>query len=396
MKRMTDTNIEAFLDAFRKSLSAETFRKVTLGNYKGSVPQLQKIFVRLTETRKGVRMMIQYRFESRETAKNFSIDEGIAEIAAQLNGGFRSGHLFTTTNDVQLEIGKKRSRIIKAKPTLASVPDLSHDRKKFGLVDPNAVFLKVLGITTDRGEIKAKQADKWKQINKFVEILSGIFDRSPISGHKRLRIVDMGSGKGYLTFAAYDHFANNLGMEVSMTGIDTKQEMVEFCRGVATAVGFDGLNFISGSIAEHTIDEADIVIALHACDTATDDALYKGIAANAAIIVAAPCCHKEIRRQIQPPAMLKGILKHGILLERTAETLTDGIRSLLLERSGYSTKIFEFIATEHTPKNNMIAAVRNLKNARSAILFDEQIAAVKDEFGITEQRLEALLDEQTT
>lgn len=387
---MTDVNIEKFLNACRQSLSAENFIKLTLGNYKGSEPQLQKIFARLAETKKGIRMMMQYRYATRETARNFEPLEAIAEVAALLDGGFRSAHLFTTESDVQLTIGKRNSRIITAAPTIFAKPELTHDRTKTTIVDPNAVYLKAIGIVTDKGEIKAKQADKWKQINKFVEILDGIFRNSPLKDAERLSIVDMGSGKGYLTFAGYDHFANTLGLQVSMTGVDTKGEIVELCNGIADAAGFEGLRFVHGTISKFDVGDPDIVIALHACDTATDDALYKGIAANAAVIIAAPCCHKEIRPQIKPPEMLRDVLKHGTLLERTAETLTDGIRSLLLERSGYSTKVFEFVPSEHTPKNNMIAATRNLqkRNTKDA---DEQLTAIKEAFGISSQRLESLL-----
>jgi hypothetical protein len=158
----------------------------------------------------------------------------------------------------------------------------------------------------------------------------------------------MGSGKGYLTFAAYDYFSNVRGLEVVMTGVEAKPELVELCNQVAVSGGFEGLNFVGGSIEDFDVREVGILIALHACDTATDDALFKGIAANAAIIVAAPCCHKEIRRQIKPPGVLHDILKHGTMLEREAETVTDGLRAMLLERSGYSTRIFEFVPTEHT------------------------------------------------
>ena len=174
-----------------------------------------------------------------------------------------------------------------------------------------------------------------------------------------------------------------------MVGVDTKSDTVRFCNEVAKAGGFDGLSFEEGSIMDLDAGEVDILIALHACDTATDDALYKGIVGNAALILAAPCCHRELKKQIKPPKELKGILKHAVMLERTAEMLTDGIRALILEENGYSTKLFEFVPTEHTPKNNMIAAVKTTSERSRETSLDELI----ETYNIEEQRLLKLLRE---
>lgn len=383
-------NIEKFIEELKKSLSAETFVKLTLGNYKGAEEHLQKLFVRLLDTKKGTRLYFQYRYDTRDTVKNYDFDKGVSILQKQLDSGFRSGHLFTTDNDFHLDIGKKSSRLNVGKPTFKAKPQKSHDREKQYLIDPNAFYLKALGVTTESGEIRAQQQDKWKQINKFVEILGGLFDKSSLKDKTSLNIVDMGSGKGYLTFAAFDYFTTSRGLDVRMTGVDTKREIVELSNQIAKAGGFDGLNFVYGTIVDYDVGDMDILIALHACDTATDDALYKGIAARAAIIVAAPCCHKEIRPQIKPPEMFENILKHGIMLERTAETITDGLRSLLLERSGYSTKLFEFVSTEHTPKNNMIVATRNVKSLNAKEI-QQQIEGVKGLYGIDKQHLENLL-----
>jgi hypothetical protein len=175
-----------------------------------------------------------------------------------------------------------------------------------------------------------------------------------------------------------------------VTGIDTKKELVGLCNDIAQAAEFENLKFVTGWIGDFDVKDVDILIALHACNTATDDAIFKGIKAEADLIVVAPCCHQEIRPQITPPEMLKNILKHGIMLEREAESITDGLRALLLEKSGYQTKLFEFIATEHTPKNNMIVGTKQKKRADAA-KFDEQVRAIKDFYGIKKQRLENLL-----
>lgn len=384
-------NIDKFIEALAASLTNNTFVKLTLGNYKGTEEHLQKILVRLVSTKKGTRLFFLYRSETRDTAKNFDIDTGVALISEALDSGFKSGHLFTTENDFQLDIGKKtKSRFNIGKPTFPTVPTHEHNKEKTAQIDSESSFLKALGITDDNGRIRDKQQDKWRQINKFVEILASLVDKSELKDATKLRIVDMGCGKGYLTFAAFDYFKNTRNIDVRMTGVDAKCDLVDLCNGIATACQFDGLNFVVGSIADHEIGYVDILIALHACNTATDEALFKGISAKAGLIVAAPCCHQEIRPQIKPPAMFQDILKHGVMLERTAETITDGLRSLLLERSGYATKLFEFVPVEHTPKNNMLVGTR-LNRPNDPEQFDRQIAEIKTLYGLEHQRLETLL-----
>ena len=381
---------EQFIDAFAASLSAETFVKMTLGNYKGDVEHLQKILVRPVETKRGTFVAFQSRYESRETVKNHSIGESPDTVRSHLRSGFRNAHLFTTANDFQLDIGKRSTRLRVGRATFTEVPGRMHDRAKNHLVDPGRYYLKALGITNDRGEVKAEQQDKWRQINKFVETFAQLIERSALVDRRKLKIVDMGAGKGYLTFAAYDHLTVTRGLEIDMTGVDLKPETIDLCNDVAAACGFDGLKFVVGAIADFDPTGADILVALHACDTATDDALYKGIQAGSQIIVAAPCCHKEVRKQIKPPAGMKTFLKHGTLLETTAEVVTDGLRSLLLERSGYNTKVFEFVSPEHTPKNNMIAAVKAARPVDRDRL-NAEIVAVKSLYSIERQRLEHLL-----
>lgn len=385
-------NADKFLEVLGESLEKQTFVKLTLGNYKGPDEQLQKMLIRLVTTKKGTRLYFLYRGATRDTAKNYDLDTGIALIGDALDNGFRSAHLFTTEHDYQLELGKKgKSRLNVGKPTFSAAPAATHDREKKELVDANSFYLRTLGITDDNGRVRDREQHKWKQINKFVEVLAILVDKSELKDCKQLTVVDMGSGKGYLTFAAYDYFRNTRNVDVRFTGVDTKRELVDLGNGVAAAAGFDGLNFVVGSIADHEVGNVDILIALHACNTATDDAIFKGITAKAGLIVAAPCCHQEIRPQIKAPAMLHDILKHGVMLERTAETLTDGLRALLLEKSGYSTKLFEFVALEHTPKNNMLVGTR-LKKRAATEQFEKQIAEIKSFYGIEKQHLETLLN----
>jgi len=392
---MSIENIEKFIGEFARSLREETFVKMTLGNYKGADAHLQKLLLRLIETRKGARLFFLYRQDTRDTAKNFDFTEGVRIVRELLGKDFFSGHLFTTENDFQLDVGKKgKSRLNVAKPTFKTKPALEHNREKQIQINPNSFYLKALGITTDHGEIRDKQQDKWRQINKFVETLGNLFDKSGLKDNQKLNIVDMGSGKGYLTFATYDYFVNICSLDAKVTGVDTKSELVGLCNDIAKASEFEDLQFVHGWIGDYELKDVDILIALHACNTATDDAIFKGIEASADLIVVAPCCHQEIRPQITPPEMFKNILKHGIMLEREAESITDGLRALLLEKSGYSTRIFEFISTEHTPKNNMIVGTRTaekLDAEEDAEKLEVQIKSIKDFYGIKEQKLESLL-----
>ncbi len=387
--------VEKFIGEFNDSLSKDSFVKLTLGNYKGADAHLQKILVRLVETRKGKRLFFLFRYDMRDTAKNFDFAEGAAKLREFLGTDFFSGHLFTTENDFQIDIGKKgKSRLNAGKPTFKTKPPLEHDREKQIQISPNAFYLKALGITTDRGEIRDKQHDKWKQINKFVETLGNLFDKSPLADRKELNIVDMGAGKGYLTFATYDYFKNIRGLDVKVTGVDTKEELVGLCNDIAKSSEFENLRFVHGYIGDYKLENTDILIALHACNTATDDAIFQGMKANADLIVVAPCCHQELRPQMKAPEFLSGIFRHGVMLEREAESITDGLRSLFLEKSGYSTKLFEFIATEHTPKNNMLVGTKQ-EGKTGAEKIGEQINSIKEFYGIKEQRLETLLAKQS-
>ena len=391
---MSHENIKNFVAKFAESLEKETFVKLTLGNYKGSDAHLQKILIRLIEIKKGVRLFFLYRYDTRDTAKNYDFSEGVKMIENLLGEEFFAAHLFTTENDFQLDIGKKNARLNVGKPSFKAKPQTAHNREKQVLINPKSFYLHALGITNEKGEIRDKQQDKWRQINKFVEIVSKLFDESALKNRQEISIVDMGSGKGYLTFAIYDYFNNARKITAKVIGIDTRDELVSLCNDIARSADFQNLRFEKNFIRNFELENADILIALHACNTATDEAIFKGIRANSNLIICAPCCHQEIRPQISPPEMLKNVLKHGSLLEREAETLTDGLRSLLLEKEGYSTKVFEFISTEHTPKNNMIVGVKKEK-AIDAEKIKHQIAEIKNFYGIKEQQLEKLLDAQS-
>jgi len=303
-------------------------------------------------------------------------------------------NLFTTTADWSGEqTGENTIRLNQKPPTFKNKPTRSHDKNKNHLIQKTD-YLKLLGVLNTQGNIKKDKGDKFKQINKFVEIIDSLLkDVNTLLEKKSIRVVDMGSGKGYLTFALYDYLVNTLKLKSEITGVEVRPDLIAQCNAFAKEVGFENLNFEEGFINTYDLEKTDILIALHACDTATDDAIAKGIAAGAQLIVCAPCCHKQIRREIKTSTQLQSVLTHGILKERQAEIITDTIRALLLEQQGYKTKVFEFISTEHTGKNLMIVGERHDRKVDQDF-YRKEIEKLKSLFGIEEHYLESMLSEE--
>jgi len=277
--------------------------------------------------------------------------------------------------------------------TIKELPTLVHDKQKNRKIEATGKsYLHELRITDAQGNVYKKTQDKFKQINHYIEILSSLLKALPNS--EKLNIVDMGSGKGYLTFALYDYLTNTLQKPTSITGIEFREDLVKLCNQIASKSGFEDLQFEQGTIDSYNTEaQLNVLIALHACDTATDDAIYKGIANQADLIVVAPCCHKQIRREIEKGAgneNLDFLLRHGTFLERQAEMVTDGIRTLVLEHFGYSTKVLEFISDAHTPKNVLIIATKK-EGAEKSPKALEEIRKAKETFGIGQHHLEGLL-----
>jgi SAM-dependent methyltransferase len=251
----------------------------------------------------------------------------------------------------------------------------------------NETFLKYLGVLDSAGKPRTQMSDKYRQIHHFVELLAPALRCLPNS--KKLRVVDMGSGKGYLTFAIYA-FLKQQGFKVEVAGIERRRALVDLCNGVAGQCDFGDLRFEVGEISSARLDGVDMVVALHACDTATDDALYRAITADAQLIFVAPCCHRELRPQLAAPPALAPLFMHGIQTDRMAESITDALRCMYLDASGYVTRIQEFIALEHTAKNLLIIAAKNPKPVDRDLLF-RKAAAFQEQFGVRRQRLGDLL-----
>jgi hypothetical protein len=297
----------------------------------------------------------------------------------------------TATVDLR-RVGRPRLdvRVVSTPPAEAS-----HDRPKERAVDSTRRWLQVLGVTTAEGRVCRGMEAKFRQIHRFVELLdpllvaAGLKRETPASAGEMepLRLVDMGCGKGYLTFAAHEHLGRESGRPVRTRGVEVRPDLVEAGNRHVRECGMEGLEFVAGAIAEQAVGPADVLVALHACDTATDDALAAGIAAGARLLVVAPCCHREVRPQLRPPPVLEPVLRHGILRERQAEFVTDALRSLLLETAGYEPRVFEFISPEHTAKNLMIAAVRRPGGVEHRDRAIRRVRALATGYGVRHQRL---------
>jgi SAM-dependent methyltransferase len=380
------------LEALRTSLGDGSFVGVALGKYRGPAGGARRVSVRRVVLQGAERLSFRFRYDTRDDTQNLELAEAYVRLEELAGADYRSVVLRTTGGDLHLELNRRReARLRREKAATTEAPDPRHDRVRHRLLGPEAVrYLAPLGVMTESGQVRERMAHKYRQIEKFTEILQSVISASPAGGP--LRVYDMGAGKGYLTFAAYDWLHHARGYDVTLTAVEARPELVAEGNALAHRIGMGGLRFVVGSIADTPVESADLLIALHACDTATDDALFQGIAAGCAVILCAPCCHKEIRAQLQAPAGLERALRHGILQERQAEIVTDSLRALLLERSGYAAKVFEFISTEHTSKNLMIAATkREAPPDRAAV--ERTVEALKATYGIREQRLERLLAE---
>ena len=390
-----------FISTVQESLGDQTFVKLSLGNYKGEEEALKQILIRRVTIKRDDKLAFTFRYKTRDVVKNYLAPEGLTLISSYLNTGFKIATLFSTQKDLILEElnnGKVVLRESTASSTVA--PSSSHDKAKNRLIKPESkTYLQELKITDSAGNVFKNAQDKYRQINHYIEILSALIKELPEGAIKK--VADMGSGKGYLTFALYDYLHSVLNLQSEVVGVEYRQDMVDLCNEVARASHFDQLNFVQGSIQDYNADDVNLLIALHACDTATDDAIYKGIKANAALIVVAPCCHKQIRRAIEKNKVKNDVTfltKYGIFLERQAEMVTDGIRALILEYFGYKTKVFEFISDAHTPKNVLVVGVKRAENLKPETESERQAAVlqkIKDSkayFGIDYHHLERLLE----
>lgn len=347
-------------------LNQDTFvRAVFSRGQKGSSLPWLKILVRPVEIKGNLHLQFSYFDEKKDITKNYSFDEASAKVDELLALPFRNIFIENTTGSLQVNISKKGKALVNEAKPAASAPlaDLSHDRQKSRLLTTeNATpFLKAVGIMTKDGKIRADMQKKFKQINEFLRLLGETDSFNNFEG-KPVHIVDFGCGNAYLTFAIYYYLHDILNLDAYVVGVDIKADLIERHREKAKVLGWDQLKFHAGKISDFQSDvRPDVVLALHACDTATDDALAQGIQWNSKLIVCAPCCQHELQEQmsnIPMPTQLLSIFHQGILFERMGDILTDTFRATILRIMGYRTDVTQFVPIEHTAKNLMIRAVK--------------------------------------
>lgn len=292
--------------------------------------------------------------------ENYGKEEMLAQILSWMESSFRQLQAEGSRGTLSVLVSKKGRVTIKEKKNQRSVktPDLEHNKKKRYLLEEGrpVPFLVDLGVMTPEGKVIHARYDKFRQINRFLEFVEDILPALP--SDREVTILDFGCGKSYLTFAMYYFLHVCKGLDIHIVGLDLKEDVIEHCNRLSKQYGYEKLEFLKGDIAGYEGQEqADMVVTLHACDTATDYALYKAIRWNAKVILSVPCCQHELNRQIYSE-ILKPVLKYGILKERIAALVTDGLRAELLEQQGYDTQILEFIDMEHTPKNLLLRAVK--------------------------------------
>ena len=378
---------QEFLKNFQQCLEKETFVKLTLSKPAQKGGSLRNIYGRPVEIKGRHLISFTLRHRTQDITKNLDPVAAIPQVEEWLGQDMLNGDLFTTEQDVSIQFSKKRkARLFRRPPSQTQRPSTQHDKQKKRLVQSEGKqYLQKLEIVGKDGNVRKSGQKKFRQINKYIEIIESVIKQSNLPDDPH--IVDMGSGKGYLTFALYDYL-RQAGRSPVITGIELRQNLVDFCNQLAREEGFADLNFLASDIHDYHPERIDMLIALHACDIATDIAIAKGIKANASVIIVAPCCHKQIRKEMDCHTPMQSILRHGIMEERQAELVTDGLRALLMEDRGYQTRVFEFISTEHTPKNLMIVGTKGKRNEKA----QDDVAAIKQTYGIRQHYLETLLN----
>ncbi len=392
-----------FADAFKICLRNGTWRRLTLSvplknSDKNTDPKTEArtVTLRPVATSDGVKVSLLSRFQTRDETQTLEPQAAVAWVGEALGKTFANADFFANDADWLLKYFPKqekwhlrRKAITPESAQDRPVVDLEHNREKNRLLSALEPWLTGLGITGEPGTVKPTMQAKWRQMNKFVETVEAL--RLPQPSDRPLRVVDMGCGKGYLTFALHAHLLSKQQGEIRTTGVELRHELVGEGNALAQQHGLAGLDFVAADIATVLGEQVDVLIALHACDTATDLAIASGIKGGAEVIIVAPCCHKQVRRSMSPPPALLPMLRHGILLERQAEMVTDAVRALLLEANGYRTKVFEFISPDHTPKNVMITAEKVVRQGKLEQERKQQAQDLLSLHGVSEHALCILL-----
>jgi SAM-dependent methyltransferase len=349
-------------------------RAVASGRRRAQRPRWRRVELRYVDLRAGRRLQVTSYDETQAHTANHEPGEAAAAVVDELLGEpFGNWHVESRTLTLQLRVTKKREAMVHVTGSGSDRldhPDEGHDRRKRRLMPEDDPVLVALGISDDQGRVKPSRQAKYRQVEEFLRDLAPIVDDAIATGRipaptteRPLRVVDLGCGNAYLTFAAHRFLAHVRGMPVRTTGVDVKAQSREHNSGIAQALGLSGeIAFVQGDIGSAELPQPpDVVLALHACDTATDDALARAVRWQAPVVLAAPCCHHDVAAQLRrspTPAPYRMLTRSGILRERFADTLTDALRATVLRMAGYRVDVIDFVDSKHTPRNTLLRAVR--------------------------------------
>lgn len=334
----------------------ELIRMIFSSKRKKSV-EYNKVSIRPVEISGQVLFQAEYTFDKKVTHENLSCQAASALALQLIKEDFKQINAFTLAEDIQILASKPEKARITTKPATKGMPSLEHNKTKNYIIADGVPcdFLIRLGVMEESGKVIQKHYSKFRQINRYLEIVEDVFPYLPTG--RVLKIIDFGCGKAYLTFALYYYLRIRKNRDVKIIGLDLKKDVIRFCRKIAEDLHYDGLEFLMGDIADYRSDQADMVVTLHACDTATDYALINAVSWNTKVILSVPCCQHELFSQIEND-LHQPMLKYGILKDRLTEYLTDGLRGLKLEAAGYEVAMIEFTSLEHTARNIMIKAIK--------------------------------------
>jgi SAM-dependent methyltransferase len=381
-------NLGNLWETLSQSVHQATFLKLIMSKPRRNQSELRRLSIRPVQIKGTVMLQFIEHFERREVAKNHPPSFGLNLAKSMFEEHFLEVNLFTVNQHLHMLSNLKGSHKLIVKPMQQEMQaNMRHDKAKKRFIDPEGLHWHKLGLTDASSKVLPSMQFKFKQIHQYIAILQPLIEPLMKGGH--LKVADMGAGKGYLTFALYEFLSSSYKGQFEVTGLEQRPELVELTSQIAKDAGFSGLRFVRGDIAGFDASGYDVLIALHACDTATDDAIATGILAGTKLIVCSPCCHKQVRNAMQAPDTMP-MLNYGILWERQAEILTDTLRALIMEKHGYKSHIQEFIDLGHTPKNLLLTGLKTDKKPDIARI-NEKIAALKNQFGIKRHHLETLL-----
>jgi len=375
-------------------LAEDSFLRLTLSDKPSETPTpWTKITARPVLVKGRRQIQFAYFSATQSVTKNYAGPELTGRLAEALAILFRQIHVQTTSGDIHVRITRKgKALLTKGKPSRPADELVGpHNRPKHYplTADGPDEFLQAIGVMTDRGKVRPTMQGKFRQISEFLKLVGQMIppDDTRPDG---VDIVDCGCGAAYLTFAAYHYLNHVQGIEARVVGVDSNQEIIGKCCKLRDSLRWDGLDFSVSTIAEFTPEAPpDVVLSLHACDTATDEAIARAVVWQSRVILAAPCCQHELHSKLDAP-LFRPVLRHGILKQRTADILTDAFRALVLRITGYRTDVVEFVSPEHTSKNLMIRAKRGVRPGDEAIV--RQYVDLKS-FWQVEPCIEGLLGE---